>query len=259
MAILYFHQPDPPSDWLNPGAEAVVSTDSPQRIESLFGIAGRGGYSINTIVLQTECLSDYIRLQALSEMIENSLAGRSCGFILKASRVGTLSDLIHGSERLAHPNLRTVIPLRSAEDALSAQVLSSLGVRLIVDLKQEDLNWELLNDLLFQHLLAFSPRAAMDPFTMLSKICLTPNATFSLASIYFDDFREYLQVDGAGRAYLSRDEMRRGRFVASSASELKDIERTAAFQTTQAFPDRLVSGKTPCAFCEGFALCRGYL
>ena len=87
-------------------------------------------------------------------------------------------------------------------------VLTSLLVRVVVDLTDPDLDWNLAEEALVEAVLSPVPRGTLDPFSMIASVIGNKDDRFTLGSVYFDDGHDYVQVDTDGRAYASRRAMR---------------------------------------------------
>jgi len=256
-----FHIPDCDPVWneLNAFDEVIVRTQGLDAVSRILDKALPRNIVVNTVIAEIDSLAGCIRGLDVRQFMDQCAAKYQFALILEAGQIGATAELIHFSERLAHASVRAKLPLRNAADAESIKILSSLDIQILLDLRQADLDWTQLEDLLSDHLLALVDRPSLDPFRMLATICEKKDFSFSLASIHLDDFRQYLHIDEHKRLYLCRADAESGRAVDLPLRDKARIEKTGLYQKKLKTHQTHLREKTACAFCEGFNLCEGYL
>lgn len=256
-----FHIPDCDAVWneLNAFDEVIVRTQGLDAVPRILDKAQPRNIVVNTVIAEIDSLAGFIRGLDVRLFMDQYTSQYQFALILEADRIGTTAELIHFSERLAHASVRAKLPLRNAADGESIKILSSLDIQILIDLRQADLDWAQLEDLLTDHLLALVDRPSLDPFRMLATICEKKDFGFSLASIHLDDFRQYLHIDEHKRLYLCRADVVSGRAVDLPLRDKARIAKTDLYKKRLQTRLTHLREKTFCAFCEGFNLCQGYL
>ena len=147
---------------------------------------------------------------------------------------GTKREFMPLLPKLAGENFRFVLPLHSDSDRLTIKILSSSGVRLMIDMRDPLLDWAMLDDLVTDQLLSTAPRAPLEPIAMLAKVYKTKE--FDISTLYH-----------AGPADFMYYDPQRGLF--------NNIPR----ETFEAGINEKLIKAEKCAFCEGFVLCGAFL
>lgn len=247
--------PDAPAllPHLRPKDELVVRVESIDRVPSLAEELKHRSVKINSIVVPIGPLAAFLRTRA------NQVSGATdYALVLEASEAGEFAPLMRWAHVLASDNIRVKLPLRNARDLQAIKILTSLQVRVVVDVTDDDLDWDLAEEAVVEAILSPVTRGSLDPFTMLAAMIANLDERFSLGSVYFDDGKDYVQVDGEGKAYASRRAMRAGTPLDVELSERDDVEDCLGCPKKSRSRDELreLSG---CAFCEGYRYCKGYL
>jgi hypothetical protein len=175
---------------------------------------------------------------------------------LMAPSVGKFRDLTRQLDLLRELNLRVYLPCDSAQNLAGMRVLSSVGIQTCAVFGRGRMDWESLADLMTYAVLVQAPHAPVEPFAFIVSH-YDPFSHLDWGSVYFDDPRRYLHVNGKGRVALSQSELARRSFVAEGVAAIgvpEDFppvrERTQAWR-------RFFIDNHPCASCGGFKLCQG--
>jgi hypothetical protein len=166
-----------------------------------------------------------------------------------------IGEIMETARYLQDDRYRFVLPLLGPRDALVIKLLSSLGVRILLDLRDPRFAWGETGELIADSLLNSAPRGPLVPLTTMLRSLREKD--FFLGVVYYEDPRFYAWMDEKGNIALSDKDRREGRWV-SAPLVGGPSEAELAHQTVFHPYDHLRS-RSSCAFCEGFFLCRGYL
>jgi hypothetical protein len=179
------------------------------------------------------------------------------GIALFVPSIGPYRDVRRQLAHLRQPGLRVFLPATSEENILAIRMLASLNVQTALVLKGTGVPWKALTDLMTYALLRFVPRVAIEPFHFLAA-SYHPDRPTDYSTVYFDDPRIYLHVNGSGRIALAGDADLPPHVVADSIDQLKDLEEDPAFvERLQAWRASFPEEADACADCEGWGLCMG--
>jgi hypothetical protein len=204
------------------------------------------GVSVTKIILTCKTLGDFIA---------NGIAHSGHSLDVRLEENPKIEDIIRYADTLAKSIRRFVLRLHTASDATIIRIFCSLHIPVLVDVRDESINRELLKDLTIEALLGPAPRASLDPVTALATSFKEP--AVCLAAIYYEDPEHHLWSDGTSRLFLTESDMRRERPLAIRDREHWYQSEEYIRATNREYD--LLERKTPCAFCDGFFLCKGYL
>jgi len=175
---------------------------------------------------------------------------------IMAPSMGSFRVLAKKVDALRRSTLRVYLPCNNPDNLSALRILSSLGIQGCAEFITSANDWEALTDLMTYAVLGRSPHASIEPFSFIAE-SYDPHSSVRWGSIEFDDPARYLHVDETGRIALSRDELRRGIFVANSIAEIESPALTAAIAERANAWRRYFVDNHACASCAGWKVCLG--
>lgn len=136
------------------------------------------------------------------------------------------------------------------------RILSSLGISSGLFFRNQNPNWEAMNDLMHYMVYGRIPHAPIEPFYYLITH-YHPNKLTDLSSVYFDNPSHYLHINKGGQIALSYKELISGKFIANNIKQIDKIEQCPAyFDRLEGWRSFFLQEKG-CAYCEGWRVCLG--
>lgn len=209
-------------------------------------ILKRKGIFINTIIFECE---------TFKEVLDHETKNLECKKDIYIRKIPSKSEYFSYIETLSKNHLRYVLPLHNEYDILNIKLLNSLKVRILIDLRDSSLNWELLEELIIDNLLSIGPRAPLDPFTMLVNSYKTKK--YDLSSIYYENISDYIWIDNNGKVAFTKKDLENKKYI--DTNSLNNIDYSIEYKKRLDKKYQIMLKQSICAFCEGFCLCNGYL
>lgn len=173
-----------------------------------------------------------------------------------APSVGKFRNLVRSLNMLREFNLRIYLPGDNSENLTGLRILSSVGIHGCVVFGNNGNDWEALADLMTYAVLERAPHASIEPFTSIAQR-YDSFSYLDWGSIHFDDPKHFLHLDSKGRVALSRGELRKGRFIAQSLSEIGEPDEFPAIRERGEAWRQYFVDDHPCASCGGWKICLG--
>lgn len=170
--------------------------------------------------------------------------------------MGSFRALARGVDALRRSAVRVYLPCNNADNLAALRILSSLGIHVCAAFVTSANDWEALTDLMTYALLGRSPHASIEPFSFIAAN-YDPHSNLSWGLVEFDDPARFLHLDEDGRVALSRDELRRGIFVAQGIGDVGSPAVAAAISERENRWRRFFTDNHPCASCAGWKICLG--
>jgi hypothetical protein len=241
---------------LAPFDKVVLTGLAPERVIPVIQALREREISVYAVVVEGTSLQQILSTPGLVDRLDGPF--RPNQVVLRITRFDRKGILIRFAGVLSRVDARVEGPLQNATDAEAFKILTSLGVRSRIDVRQEGLDWSSVEELLTDNFLAMTARASLDPFTMLYGIHEDPESRLSLGSVYFDDCRDYLQVDRNGRLYLTQAKLAAGKPLDATLADRNELADLAPCAEAAQLLRRHLQEATDCAFCGGFRACRAY-
>ena len=166
-----------------------------------------------------------------------------------------IAEILAHSAELENDMYRFVLPLQDAHDSLVIKLLGSLGIGILLDLRDPLFNWREAGELIADNILNLAPRGLLEPIASL--LHGLEKKDYFLGEIYHEDPRRYAWVDEQGRMALGEKDRGAGNWISARLGD--GIREEDLGDQTIFHPHDLLRRRHRCAFCEGFFLCRGYL
>jgi hypothetical protein len=229
------------------GREVAVRVSDARRTAAAASRVRGTGNELLCVIIRSRVPLDEVTFGAEQKGIPMALMVPSPGrFRNLAKRL----DLLRGL------NLRVYLPCDNPQNLAALRVLSSVGIQTCAVFGKGTTDWEALTELMTYAVLEQTPHAFMEPFAFIASH-YDPFSHLDWGSVYFDDPRHYLHVDGKGRVALSHQEMTQRRFVAESIADIAVPDEFPPVRERVEAWRRIFVNNHPCASCGGFKLCLG--
>lgn len=233
---------------LESGATVILlfNGDDEKKMINAVAALRQKGISVKRIVLICKTLGNFIA---------NGIAHSNHTLDIRLEKNPDVREILNNSDLMARSNRRFVLKLHTRDDATIIRVLCSLQIPVLIDIRDEFVNWEILKDLTTDALLGSAPRASMDPITALASSFR--QESFRLADVYYENPVRYLWSDGTENLFLSEADMHNKRPLIFHDTDRWSHSKTYIQGINREYD--ILEHKELCAFCDGFFLCKGYL
>jgi hypothetical protein len=211
-----------------------VPQDSPLVLD--FGASGFDAALVAAMEAQGHRVTRLVaRAATLDDAALDALARQPIAALARIDAMPDLATVLRRAKALAHAHLVLELPVPSEDEVAIVKVLSSLGVRTGLDVRQLFVGGELMLELLTDAMMRPGRR--------------TPPSPISDIEAGFDD--EDFELERLDlRANDHHVDLRDGAEVDPEAWSGVDVARKR---------ERFLVTRHPCAFCEGLTFCHGYL
>ena len=228
------------------GRTVVVRTDDPGSVAAILGDTERHGLCLQGI---------WLRAGGALADVEVDESWRRCRVALEVDVMGSYRALRRRLGLLSGLRTRVYLSTRDPENLTNVRVLASLGVACAVVI-EPPVDWDALADLATYALLGLRSRGSIEPMHYLARNYVARHRT-DFGTVYFDDPKHLLHVDGQGRVALSHRELVGGDMVLQSVDELAALEGVEAYQERIHGWQRHFLAADACACCPGWRICLG--
>jgi len=175
---------------------------------------------------------------------------------LYVSELGPFPEFIKRLPELRDMNLRVYLPTGSRDNYTNLRILSSLGIASAVVLREPEVDWENLSDLMTYALLGLAPHAPIEPFQFTATHYDCARQT-DFSAVYFADPCRYLHVNEQGCVALTPEELEAQNFILEDVQGLDAVEEHEAYiRRLEAWRDFFLAPEG-CAYCQGWRVCLG--
>ena len=229
------------------GRSLAVRVDDPADTAEAAATVRASGNELFCVIIESN--APFSEIELLDDCKDIPLA-------VMAPSFGRFRDLAGRIGILRSGNLRVYLPCDTPGNLTGLRILSSVGIHSCAMPGTGPIDWEALADLMTYAVLERVPHASIEPFAYIASN-YDPESRLEFGSVFFDDPRHFLHLDGSGRVALSRAELINGEFVARNVSEIDSPDDYPAIKRRiQAWKAFFVDGHV-CSSCAAWRMCLG--
>jgi hypothetical protein len=175
------------------------------------------------------------------------------------SGIGSFRSMVGKLQLLRQLSIRVFLSPGKEKNLTDLMILASLGIDCGIfwdNKKNEEIDWEALNDLMHYAIYSRAKHAPIEPFHYLvSKY--NPQKPTDFSSVYFDNPRRYLHIDEGENIALTYRDLLRKNYIDKGISSVDTIEANQKYIEFQTRWQNFFLKTEPCAFCSGWRICLG--
>ncbi len=170
--------------------------------------------------------------------------------------LGSFRDVVDKVPLLRQLSARIFLQAENKENVTGLMILSSLGIDCGIFWDDRDIDWDSFNDIMHYSIYTRAKHASIEPFHFVASN-YNPKKTTDFGSVYFDNPRRYLHIDGEENIALTRRDLLNKRFVAQGLDSLDSIHENPAYINYINRWQEFFLNTGPCASCPSWRICLG--